>query len=555
MISAPSQTAYTNATVEVQVALTGATPEMLELLVDGASYARIVDSGHYTWNTTDIAEGSHTLVARATIYGEKRDSEPRVVVVDRTSPTVETRAPMPGATNVFMDDPFIITFSEALLPSSVGGSVSVSSQSQPISSTVTLSEDGMTLTIGLPNLTVFPNTISASLAASLKDLAGNALGPVDWSFQLPIWVVVGGKDVNPVAGQHIVDLNSANDVGDPLIVVVESDGTRLNASVLQWTGSAWNQLGSSVNADPLFNVTSPVVSRNRIGPVLAFAESDGAHLNTYAYQWNGNEWVQLGGTLNAVAGGDVNGGAIQGYGAGDVFSAFFQSGGGALNDYAYKWSGSTWQPLGAAWNPVGAPPQGVVARPALRASSAGTPFIATRGSDGNVYVAQWTAGAWQAVGGAVNPVPGQLSQLNVSLALTKADRPVLAFAQTDGAPAPVSNAYVMQWSGAAWVQRGSAINPAPGQNVGMNSRSLLLDSNDVPYVLVSQPNAAGTLKGHVQRLVGTNWVPLGGPLDTGSGLTYASGSLMLDLKGRPIVAIRETDGVSSFAYVLRANLP
>ena len=87
-LSSPAGTAYTNGTLNVQVTVSGGTPDSLELLRNNAPLATLSAPYSYTWETGTLAEGGYSLSARANKGGKIIQSEARTVFVDRTPPSV-----------------------------------------------------------------------------------------------------------------------------------------------------------------------------------------------------------------------------------------------------------------------------------------------------------------------------------------------------------------------------------------------------------------------------------------------------------------------------------
>lgn len=89
-------TTYVNDEITFEVAVTGGAYDDLELLRDGEPF-QALDGRQYTWDVTAVPEGSYTFVARLRRGGSVFDSAPKVVVVDRTPPTVSLLVtPGPG---------------------------------------------------------------------------------------------------------------------------------------------------------------------------------------------------------------------------------------------------------------------------------------------------------------------------------------------------------------------------------------------------------------------------------------------------------------------------
>jgi hypothetical protein len=118
-IVTPSATVYTNGSVNVQVAFAGS-PNTVALLKNGEVLANLSAPYAYTWNTTVEPEGDYSLSARATLSsGTVVVSDPVVIHVDRTSPTLLTQAPQADMQAVDPGVTLIDTFSEAIAPLSV----------------------------------------------------------------------------------------------------------------------------------------------------------------------------------------------------------------------------------------------------------------------------------------------------------------------------------------------------------------------------------------------------------------------------------------------------
>lgn len=559
-ISAPTGKTYTNGTIEVQIFVSGGDQDTLQLLVDKKVFASVAANGKYSWDTTGTPEGTHAIVARATLAGKTYDSAEQTVVVDRTPPKLTARVPAPSDANVFVDDAITAVFSEALSETSVAvGSVTMTANNAALSCAPALSADGKTITITPQGTVPVPGALSATLTTTLKDLAGNALAaPATWSWQVPNWVWMGGKAINAVGNQSIPStcvLGPSHETNEPVLAYTESDGMHVNAYVHQWSGSAWKQLGGGLQGVTNQDVISTtMLGKNGDGPLILLESSDGQKTNAYVQQWNGTKWVPLGGALNPSAtslGASV---FIEGYGQSGAFVALLASDGTYLNVYVYSWSGTAWNLLGKPINATAG--QSAVARPVLRLNSAGQPLVAFDESDGTVvngYVYQWNGSAWLPVGGAINAVAGQSFAGNPQLAITSVGRPTFVSQESDGV---LSNYYVMQWSGSAWTQRGPLLNPVAGQSPGANSKSFALTSADVPVMMFRELNAAATATDvWVQKLVGASWQTIGQTFNPVPGQTPGNSNMTLDPKDRPIVSVTESDGNYANCYAYRANKP
>lgn len=104
---------------------------------------------NYTWSTLDRDEGSYESGLRFDVDGvEQLDSDIRTVIVDRSPPTIVSSTPEQDAEHVPAAPPITVTFSEPLLADSVTTeTVKLSLGGQEIDYTVTLSGDGLTVTL------------------------------------------------------------------------------------------------------------------------------------------------------------------------------------------------------------------------------------------------------------------------------------------------------------------------------------------------------------------------------------------------------------------------
>jgi hypothetical protein len=191
-IATPSATSYVSTqTLPIQVSTIGALPSSVDLLLDGATIATIGSPFEYTLATSSLAAGTHSLVAAGHFGSATVDSAPRTIVVDRTSPTIVSRTPANGASNVHVADPIVVQFSEPVLASSVTGSaVTLSYAGAAIGYSTSLSIDGKSLTVVPASPTDGGGSFTLSLTSVITDLAGNALtsGPLSWSWTSPQWL-------------------------------------------------------------------------------------------------------------------------------------------------------------------------------------------------------------------------------------------------------------------------------------------------------------------------------------------------------------------------------
>lgn len=101
---------------------------------------------------------------------------------DNTAPTVESTSPQNGATNVAIDIGAITaTFSEPVQGIDEN-SFRVNDGDDNVGGSVSLSSDGLAATFSPTSDLQYSRTYTATLAATITDLANNALTATDWSF-------------------------------------------------------------------------------------------------------------------------------------------------------------------------------------------------------------------------------------------------------------------------------------------------------------------------------------------------------------------------------------
>ncbi|MEM4677343.1 MAG: Ig-like domain-containing protein, partial [Candidatus Korarchaeota archaeon] len=97
-IDAPLDGAYVRGTVTIQVTWNDANPDRCELYIDGTLKYTWTTAGTvtYDWDTTQVADGPHTIEARAYDKAGNTASHSIIVIVDNTLPYVHIDTPLDG---------------------------------------------------------------------------------------------------------------------------------------------------------------------------------------------------------------------------------------------------------------------------------------------------------------------------------------------------------------------------------------------------------------------------------------------------------------------------
>ncbi len=253
-IASPSGSMITNGDVSIQLKVSGAAPDKVELLIDGDVLTEIAPPFLFEWRATTAPEGEYALRARATSGGRTFESADRIIRVDRTAPSFVSVSPYQGASDVsvHLPNPISAKFSEPLRRETVSAAniIVTASGGNPVEKTTTLSEDGELVTITPTTTPVAPTTWSISFEG-VTDLAGNAvhISSDDWTFTFPAGIPVGSPR-SAVAGntrteQPQMEIDFMN---RPVVAWIENDGAEKNVHVQRWSGAEWESLGDMLSA-------------------------------------------------------------------------------------------------------------------------------------------------------------------------------------------------------------------------------------------------------------------------------------------------------------------
>ena len=303
--------------------------------------------------------------------------------------------------------------------------------------------------------------------------------------------------------------------------------------------------GRTLTVTPLSAPSVP----NTLTLALTAAVTDlsGNPLTPASWSWTLPDWLPVGGALNAVSGVNAASPFIALDATGKPVVSLAENNGTGFNVYTWRWTGSAWQAVGGALNPVGGGKDAFVNGLVVDASDHPiTSIIEYDGAHFNLYVQRWDGNAWRAVGGPVNPVSGQSISLTAGLALRPDGNPVTAIEEFDGMKNKV---YVSAWTGSAWETLGGPLNLAAGSH----SFSLGIAVNAAGSIaFASEENDGAHNNLYVQGWDGAAWQPVGGAINAVSGHDANGPFVALDPAGDPVVAFTESnDGAQVSAYAAR----
>jgi hypothetical protein len=512
-ITSPGSPAYTNKSVEVTISVTGdtAASRSVQLLENGTLLSTISGPPYdFKWDTAAVDEGSYQLVAQMDVAGQIIASVPVTIIVDRTPPTIVSRSPDSGATNVSLTNPIQVVFSEALAPANVTASaVTLALGSTAVGATAALGTDGKTVSVSIANLAslALPGTMTENATSAITDLAGNAFAGASWNFAVPLWV-----DLGTVSGgmpQMVLDSS-----GVPIVATIATSGSTSQLLIGKHvSGTTWDTT----------SIPSPQIQTTVTEFSLAIDKSNALFLawdEVYASgvatpilvaRWGGTTWDRRYGQLLQMAGGAAERPAIAVTGDGSPVVrwaelVFIASG----PDYVARWNGTAWTPLaGGLSGDCDILPCRIVL------DSSDDPVIETNGQ-----ISRWTGSSWTAPVGGGDGMAVNSSQLVVTTQNGGTTIQVVGISST-GTEAN----YV------------PALGTSPVQTEGLSYGQIAVDGSDEPVIVWFQFDGGTTANPtnpnlHVARWTGAAWDQGYGMLDNASGFS----ALVLAQDTTPIVA-------------------
>jgi hypothetical protein len=224
--------------------------------------------------------------------------------------------------------------------------------------------------------------------------------------------------------------------------------------------------------------------------------------------------------------------------------------------YVEYWNGNAWVQLGAALDTNINQTADAVQTALDKNNNLIASFheCVTPASDGNyclnnnIYVKRWTGANWLQLGSALDIKVGQSAQ-HPSIDIDAKGNPVVSWWEIGNDIGDKSdNIYVKRWNGSTWVQLGGSLDIS--SNTHADSPSLVLDDSGNPIVIWTE---AGNI--YVKRWNGSSWIQLGDALDVNSDEFAYHANIVLDKTGAPIVSWNEvyTAKQAYQVYVKRWN--
>jgi hypothetical protein len=504
-------TTYTRGTLGVAVAVSGGTPDSVQLFASNSLLTTwTAPPFSFAWDTTTAAEGTYNLRARARRGTLDVDSATRTVVVDRTPPVISLRVPAAGSVANSVAA-ITATFNEPVNPDTVtDGAISLRSGSTTgplLAKSLAVSADGRTVTLS-PTVSL-PTGVSLFLRASdIADRAGNVMAVDAWSFTIPAFVVESPDLGTPNPGAP----GTLFRPGNPVNLELTSAGLPIvgwsevrTSQALHLSGAAFGATGWTLL--DAFQTTASVASS-------AMALST-ANLPVFAYVQETPQ-AQLPGCTG--------------------FTTYPQL-------FVREFTATGSQALGQALNIA------ACGRPSLPdiLREGNTGYVVAFAEANRAYVRRFENNTWVTLGG--GPIPAGISGTQVSrVKIARAPNGELHAAWVEFASGGAGPLYVARLVGGAWV-------PAAGGPLLVDTGAGFPTFNGETFRLgidpAGRPVVAYVKQGrvYVRRLEGSTWRELGGGfIDQPLQFASQSPSIAISSSGQPVVAW-DQDG---FGVFLRA---
>ena len=338
---------------------------------------------------------------------------------------------------------------------------------------------------------------------------------------------IDGEEAQEYSGRSISMSADGNTlaVGAPY-----NDGTATNSGhvrIYEWSGAVWTQKGADIDGEAAADISGWSISMSSDGNTIAIGaeENDGSATSSghvRIYEWSGTAWAQKGADIDGEAAYDFSSRSISMSADGNTL-AIGAPGNDETGLFAghvriYEWSGTAWSQKGIDIDGEAANDQS--GHSVSMSSDGNTLAIGAIYNDGaatnagHVRVYEWSGTAWIQKGSDING-EAMNDQGGHSVSMSS-DGNTLAIGApyNGGGGTQAGHVRVYEWSGTAWTQKGADIN---GEAAGDQSGYAVSMSSDGSTVLIGAPynDETATDAGHVRvyKWSGTAWIQKGIDID------------------------------------------
>tara|TARA_R110002072_G_scaffold45565_1_gene126596 strand:- start:4229 stop:5626 length:1398 start_codon:yes stop_codon:yes gene_type:complete len=335
---------------------------------------------------------------------------------------------------------------------------------------------------------------------------------------------------------------------DPVVVVEETPREDPIPVSPPCTNFSWVQRGMNFANATGAGGTEDTVSLSSDANTVAVGIQRSAQVQIF--DWDGSDWIQRGTTIVGEVAGDHNGGSVSLSSDGNTIAigAYRNdnvNGQGAGQVRIFDWDGSDWVQRGLSINgEVASDSNGF----AVSLSSDGnTVAMSAIGSDalanngGQTRIFDWNGNAWVQKGSSINGQSNELSGWSISL---RNNGDTIAI----GAPVSFNEpgfAYIFDWDGNDWVQRGLNIVGDHANDQSGYSISLSLDTNTVA-IGARRNNIGGSGTGAIKIYDwdGSDWTQRGNVISGDNNGDNAGETISLSDDGNSIgIGVKGVDNL------------
>ncbi|MBZ4422502.1 Ig-like domain-containing protein [Myxococcus sp. RHSTA-1-4] len=391
----------------------------------------------------------------------------------------------------------------------------------------------------------------------VTDLAGNPLVLSEpWTFTVPDWLSLGGAiSAHPGATPAENVVMKLDSTGKPVIAWSEFDGTAKNVHVAQWNGETWVTLGSSLSALPSAgtDADNPALIITPSGNiVVAWNELLGtgdSGQSAYARTWTNGTWTSLPTLpISGASGHYISNPALAVTQQGTLYLYTTYNQGGVLQVRGFSLASNA-----TSWDSLAVNRPATHAMPGIGSlASQGTSVFAAYDAfseSAQKRVIGVLKNHTQSLGIEIASSSTTTTAEWASIAVNEAGEPLVAWEESTNRGSD-GQVFLAQWLSSSWqtpvlVSNFSTANSRPSLAVGDDGRAVIAWSG-----FVSPERSI-----YVSRQSGALWERVGAPLSAAAGASTPGfvPSLVLDRSSLPIVAWHETDGSTSNIYVRRYN--
>lgn len=331
-----------------------------------------------------------------------------------------------------------------------------------------------------------------------------------------------------------------------------NDDNGVNAGyvrVLEWNGTVWTQVGSDLDGPVVGGRFGGAVSLSNDGSRLIVGRRSIGAGAAYVYDWNGTAWVQVGSTLNGVSNNDQFGAAVAISPNGDRIAIGATNDGTTLTGQVdiYDWNGTAWVLVGVPIVGLG----GDNLAEAFQFSDngnrlvMGAPINNTPGTfTGVARVYEWNGAVWTQLGSDI--YGDNNNDFLTDVSISGSGNRIAVGIPTLGGGNMSGYARVYDWNGTNWIQAGSDITGLNNEgNVGY-AVYLSQDGNRLACSARSSFSSAGVVK--IYDWSGTEWIQTHCTIRGVSGDVIGT-DLSLSSDGMLLAIGAPTNGASKLGFV------